>query len=120
MHFVNNAMKKNIFTLLLTAFLFVSCGKVVSDSHPDFIGTWIGYDLTNTYIMVIEPDNTARWDRVNGNGDTITTYLGTARVNDFDKLIIGDLKLKITAYPSYDDQNMLWTCTLENWPMVRQ
>ena len=119
-HFVNKKMKKNIYILLATALLFVSCGKVVSEVNPDFIGTWIGTDLTNTYILVIEPDNTARWDRVDGNGDTVTTHLGTAKINDFDKLIIGNLKVKITTYPAYDNQLGEWTCQIENWPMIRQ
>ncbi len=113
-------MKNLLFLLLSSAFLLNSCGELVTDSHPDFVGTWISTDFTNTYILVIDDENNARFDRLDLNGDTIQTNLGTARINSSDKLIIGNIKLNITEYPSYNDQTMQWTCQLENWPFLKQ
>ncbi|MEZ4937725.1 MAG: hypothetical protein R2799_09055 [Crocinitomicaceae bacterium] len=110
--------------ILLYPILFLlvlsSCGKLVSEKNPDFIGTWTSTDFTNSYILVVESDNTAAFYKLDSNGDTITTNLGTARINNFDKLVIGNIKLKISEYPSFDSQNGVWVCKLENWPFVKQ
>ncbi|MCB0476633.1 MAG: hypothetical protein KDC84_00620 [Crocinitomicaceae bacterium] len=114
-------MKRLLFFYpLFLLFLISSCGKLVSDKNPDFIGTWTSTDFTNNYILVIESDNSAAFYRLNMSNDTITTNLGTAKINSNDMLIIGNLKLKISEYPNFDSQNGVWVCTLENWPFVRQ
>lgn len=115
-----NSMKKQIFFLLPLFFLISACGKLVSDSHPDFVGTWTATDLSNNYILVIEEDNTAGFYRLNLNGDTVTTNLGTARINSNDKLIIGSIKLSISEYPSFNTQTGKWVCRVENWPFTKQ
>ena len=112
---------RNLFLALFGLFILSACGKLVSDVHPDFIGTWISTDLSNRYILVIAPDNAARFDRIDvATGDTITTNLGTARINSSDRLIIGNLKLKISEYPTFDSQTGEWTCRLENWPFLKE
>jgi hypothetical protein len=113
-------MKNIVLLFVAFSFFITSCGKLVTDSHPDFVGTWISTDFSNTYVLVIGADNSARFDRMDLNGDTITTNLGTARVKSNDKLVIGNLKLNISKYPTFDSQTGDWTCELENWPFVRQ
>ena len=116
-------MKKTLFTLAIFALLLMSCGKPVSEVNPDFIGTWVSTDLTNGYTLVIQPNNEARWDRTNlSTGDTVETFLGTAKIKDNDKMVIGNLKLQIDEYPTFDPNLGTageWICKLETWPFVR-
>lgn len=115
-------MKKSLFLVLVSAFLVSSCGKLVTDSYPDFVGTWVSTDFTNNYTLVIEENNDARYDRMNASGDTVETFLGTARIKSNNVMVIGNLKLKINDYPSFDASygtSGAWVCKLEGWPFIR-
>lgn len=117
-------MIKLLSSIFIVVLALSSCCKLASEVNSEFVGTWNSTDLSNSYHLVIESDNKARWDRVNSAGDTVETYLGTAQIRkSSNTLIIGDLSLKISQYPTFDSSIQpagAWVCTLENWPFIRE